>query len=94
MPVDQESLKRVLMSIKGAARGFKKDQLAGRLKPDAPDVPADPLTMKPDDGSDPLADPMAIQAGDSTDPAADGDSPELAAAEAKLEAIRKLIGSV
>lgn len=93
MSVDQESLKRVLMHIKGQARGFKKDALMSRLKPgmdSPPDVPV--MGEEEPDPMDP-AEPTEVAMGETggMDVSA-GDKD--ADAAAKLEAIRKLIGSV
>ncbi len=78
--IDHDSMKRVLMSIHGAAKGFKKDKLKSRLAPmESVDEVANPLDAEPD----PL---------DPNEPAEMAEPPE--SAEAKLEAIRKLIGSV
>ncbi len=96
MAIDHESLKRVLTSIKGAARGFKKEKLQGRLspKPEAElDAVANPLDAKPED---PLAMPAGLEGSpeeESTEAPMEsmGESED---AEAKLAAIRKLIGSV
>ncbi len=86
----KESMKRVLMGIKGAARGFKKDNLAARLKPAAP--APEPEAMDPNappeagvdlEGAEPM-EAEALEAPVTPDPDA----------AAKLEAIRKLIGSV
>ncbi len=93
MAIDHESLKRVLTSIKGAARGFKKDKLHARLNPAKPeaelDAVANPLDAKPED-------PLAIPAGLEGSPEEEAPEPmdEGGDAEAKLAAIRKLIGSV
>lgn len=62
MPVDNESLKRVLMRIKEFAHGAKSDGMRERLKPPPP-----PLEEKPEDLANPLDakpdDPMAEPAG-------------------------------
>lgn len=94
MSVDHESLKRVLLSIKGAARGFKKGNLEARLKPQQDDV-ANPMDAAADPLAPPEGSPME-EAGES--PMEEGAEMDAGAgdadAAAKLEAIRKLIGSV
>lgn len=90
MNEEDESMKRVLLHIKGAARGFKRDRLASRLKPSPVEMPpegTDQLDQEPDP-LDPN-EPAEIAAGEP--PAED---PANADAAAKLDAIRKLIGSV
>ncbi len=99
MSVDHESLKRVLMSIKGAARGFKKGNLQDRLKPKPPmDEVANPLDAKPNDA---MASGLGLPEGSPMEEA--GESPMEEGAEMsqgdqlspeELEKIRKLIGSV
>lgn len=52
MPVDHESLLRVLKSMKATARGFKGDSLRDRLRPkEEPKLEdvANPLDAKPDE---------------------------------------------
>ncbi len=91
MSVDHESLKRVLMGIKGAARGFRKEKLQGRLTPD--DV-ANPLDANPDDPVAPVGlegSPQEESMESPMEAKSEGDDMDAAA---KLEAIRKLIGSV
>lgn len=91
MSDEHESLKRVLLSIKGAARGFKTDKMKSRLamKPEAElDAVANPMDAAPNplaegsEGEEAMEPPMEA--------AAEGDND----AAAKLEAIRRLIGSV
>ncbi len=89
MSIDHESMKRVLLGIKGAARGFRKEKLASRLKPQMPPEGEDPLDTEPDP-MDPN-EPAEMAAGE---PPEMGEADPNADAEAKLEAIRKLIGSV
>ncbi len=97
MPVDPESLKRVLANMKDTARGFRKEKLQGRLAPKPPplDAVANPLDAKPDD---PMA-PVALEGSPDEEMGESpmeetAEAPEDADAAAKLEMIRKLIGSV
>ncbi len=79
-PEKLASLKRVLGNIKGAARGFKRDDMKARLA-----GPPNPAAMPGDDEPDPL---------DPNEPAemAAGEPPEDMDAAAKLEAIKQLLG--
>lgn len=104
--MSNESLKRVLMGLRGAAKGFKKEKMAGRISPQKPptalgmegDDPLDTPPMgKPDamgamgDDSPGMTDSPAEEAGETDlEAAAEPD----ASADEKLAAIRKLIGSV
>jgi hypothetical protein len=94
MPVDHESVLRVLRSIKDTARGFKGDKLKARLmpmmEPKADDV-ANPLDAKPDEE-------MAESAGMGDDSALGESSPESPEKEKKedttIEEIRRLLARV
>lgn len=101
MPVDTESLKRVLLNIKGAAKGFRKDKLSSRLKkeeldPTEGDTPLDPISLQPEvSDAEPDVDPNepASEENGMADEGPPTGAP-LTEADKKLAAIRKLIGSV
>ncbi len=97
MAVDHESLKRALMSVKDKARGWKRDKMQERIAPKPPELEAEgaapPLEMGEEAAPEALlgevgADPMAEA------PLAEAPMEPDADAAAKLEMIRKLIGSV
>lgn len=99
MSVDKESLKRVLLNIKGAARGFKKDHLKSRLMPPAQDDVANPMDADPEaplglDAAEEASESPMEESGELAMGENAGAKPEDADAAAKLEMIRKLIGSV
>ncbi len=99
--IDKESLKRVLTGIKGAAKGFRKDKLSAppmAMPPEGSDqLDPEPDPMDPNEaaemaaGEPPEMDPSADPSADPTDPAVAAANAEKAK---KLDAIRKLIGSV
>ncbi len=97
MSDESESLKRVLLHIKGAARGFKKGRLESRLKPEAPEPEEalSPLTLDPasPEASDDAIGNKGPDSNTSTEVAM-GENDGLNEADKLKAAIRKLIGSV
>lgn len=104
MPIDHESLMRALQAHRSTAKGWRADKLKSRLSsPDAPpgDAQVDPMAPPPEGSpgeemGEPPAEAMAEgdMPGAPPMPGAAGPMDPDADAAAKLDAIRKLIGSV